>query len=104
MITTKVDRIMEAKLKAGMHQVAVKALIDLLPTGQADAGNSLKDTSFTFIENNTTEMLLKETLDGLFAHNLERWTQAQTFMNALRKGSLTRVHSPVSSQPSLRRG
>lgn len=82
MITFEVDRIMKAKLKNGMHWDAEKALMDLLSTGQAAASNGLKETSFNLVENIVPEMALKATLEDLHARNLERRSQAPSFMNA----------------------
>lgn len=41
MITSEINRIVEAKLKTDMSQVAKEALMDMLPTGHAAASNGL---------------------------------------------------------------
>lgn len=82
MITFKVDRIMEAKLKTKRTQVSEEALMDMLNTRYAAASAGLKDALFYYIKNVLTWKTFKDTSDDLFIRKLERWSQIPEFADA----------------------
>lgn len=83
MIISMVDYIVKVKLKAKHAQVVMEYLMDMLKTGYFAVSAILKDASYQNVENVHTGMSLIGMLDGIFKINLQRYSRAPEFMDAI---------------------